>query len=190
VKRRRRKRQKALASAWGEIGARLDATWGVHLLKDGSLFMTGYRTGNKGTCGHDATGWKLYARSATRCADRGDGFLAILRIYYGPVAVVTGGGNGSSAGSTFQTINFSAPKSTHANATTTDPGTTTADTSIATTTAPDTGVVTAEAGPTGGVGTVISNVDVPSPAVAPGPASGPEPASDYVPIGGLAFTAG
>src|SRR4051812_33836339 len=44
----------------------LSATWGVRLLKNGSLFMTGYRTGNKGACGHDATGWKLFARSATR----------------------------------------------------------------------------------------------------------------------------
>ena len=46
----------------------VDATWGVRLVKNGTLFMTGYRTGNKGACGHDATGWKLYARSATRCA--------------------------------------------------------------------------------------------------------------------------
>ncbi len=71
----------------------LAATWGVRLVKKGSLFMTGYRSGNKGACGHDATGWKLFARSATRCANRGDSFLSILRIYYGPVSVVskTGG---------------------------------------------------------------------------------------------------
>jgi hypothetical protein len=73
----------------------VDATWGVRLLKHGSLFMTGYRTGNKGACGHDATGWKLYARSATRCAGRGMGYLQILRIYYGPgLTIVNGGGAG------------------------------------------------------------------------------------------------
>lgn len=65
----------------------LAATWGVRLIKNGSLFMTGYRTGSKGACGYDATGWKLYARSATRCAYRGDGYQQILRIYYGPVSV-------------------------------------------------------------------------------------------------------
>jgi hypothetical protein len=73
----------------------LNATWGVRLVKNGSLFMTGYRTGNKGACGYDATGWKLYARSATRCAYRGDGYQQILRIYYGPVSV---SGSGSSSG--------------------------------------------------------------------------------------------
>ncbi len=77
----------------------LDATWNVRLLKHGSLFMTGYRTGNKGNCGHDATGWKLFARSAVRCAARGDNFLTILRIYYGPVALVSGSSNLAADGS-------------------------------------------------------------------------------------------
>ncbi len=71
--------------------AAVTATWSVRLLKHGSLFMTGYRTGNKGRCGHDRTGWKLYARSAIRCAQSGKSFIDILRIYYGPVAVVNGG---------------------------------------------------------------------------------------------------
>jgi hypothetical protein len=62
----------------------VDVTWGVRLEKNGRLFMTGYRRGNKGACGSDATGWKLFARSATRCADNGKGYLEILRIYYGP----------------------------------------------------------------------------------------------------------
>lgn len=70
--------------------AAVEQTWGIRLLKNGNLFMTGYRTGNKGACGHDKTGWKLYARSAIRCASRGMGYLDILRIYYGPVAVVGG----------------------------------------------------------------------------------------------------
>jgi hypothetical protein len=72
----------------------LAATWGTRLDKSGSLFMTGYRTGVPGACGSDATGWKLYARSATRCAYRGDGFAQILQIYYGPVAVVNGVSSG------------------------------------------------------------------------------------------------
>jgi len=59
-------------------------TWNVRLIKNGSLFMTGYRRGNPTSCGHDANGWKLYARSAVRCANRGMDFLQILRTYYGP----------------------------------------------------------------------------------------------------------
>jgi len=73
----------------------VNATWNVRLLKHGSLFMTGYRTGSKGACGRDRTGWKLYARSAVRCAQSGKSFIDILRIYYGPVAVVDGKSNGN-----------------------------------------------------------------------------------------------
>jgi hypothetical protein len=62
----------------------VDATWDVSLIKNGKLFMTGYRRGYKGRCGRDANGWKLYARTATRCAYGGKDFLQILRIYYGP----------------------------------------------------------------------------------------------------------
>jgi hypothetical protein len=62
----------------------LDKTWDVSLLREGRLFMTGYRRGVKGRCGHDANGWKLYARTAVRCAFRGKDYLQILRIYYGP----------------------------------------------------------------------------------------------------------
>ena len=129
----------------------LNATWGVRLAKSGSLFMTGYRTGEPRACGSDATGWKLYARSATRCAYRGDGFVEILHIYYGPVSVFSGSGNGSStADSAAETIQFTVP--------------TTQDTS-ATTLAP----VTADAGATGGVSnnSVPVDEDVPAPAAAP-----------------------
>ena len=62
----------------------VDATWGVTLSKGGKFFMTGYRRGYKGRCGRDANGWKLFARTATRCADGGKDYLQILRIYYGP----------------------------------------------------------------------------------------------------------
>lgn len=64
--------------------AAVNATWGVSLIKNSKLFMTGYRRGYKGRCGHDANGWKLFARTATRCAFSGKDFLQILRIYYGP----------------------------------------------------------------------------------------------------------
>jgi hypothetical protein len=89
----------------------VSATWSVRLLKHGSLFMTGYRTGNKGRCGHDRTGWKLYARSAIRCAQSGKSFIDILRIYYGPVAVVNGGGGKPTRG---QTTDSTATSSTAA----------------------------------------------------------------------------
>lgn len=59
-------------------------TWNVTLYKHGQLFMTGYRRGHKCNCGHDSTGWKLFARSATRCAYNGHDYIDILRIYYGP----------------------------------------------------------------------------------------------------------
>ena len=64
--------------------AAVAATWGISLLKRGDLFMTGYRRGNRHRCGRDATGWKLFALSAVRCANSGRDFLDILRIYYGP----------------------------------------------------------------------------------------------------------
>jgi len=59
-------------------------TWSVRLLKNGKLFMTGYRRGAKNKCGRDSTGWKLFARSATRCAYKGYDFRRILRTYYSP----------------------------------------------------------------------------------------------------------
>ena len=62
----------------------VDATWNVSLIRNGKLFMTGYRRGHNGRCGRDANGWKLYARTGARCAHRGNDYLQILRIYYGP----------------------------------------------------------------------------------------------------------
>jgi len=123
----------------------LNATWGVRLAKSGSLFMTGYRTGVPRACGSDATGWKLYARSATRCAYRGDGFVQILHIYYGPVSVLNASGASMATSDTAaETIPFTTP--------------TTEDTT-ATTAAP----VTADAGATGGVGdTTVTPAPVPA----------------------------
>lgn len=71
----------------------VDLTWNVSLRKGGNFFMTGYRRGNKHNCGTDATGWKLFARSATRCAEqRGYGWRQILREYYGPGLSFSGDG--------------------------------------------------------------------------------------------------
>jgi hypothetical protein len=138
--------------------AAIAATWNVRLVKNGSLFMTGYRTGSKGRCGHDTTGWKLYARSAVRCArKRGMGYLQILRMYYGPVAVINGGGNSGAAAETFNSQTSDAPS------------TSTAETQPAT--PPQVPAITSTGGTTGGV---ALDVDAPT--------------SDSVPIGELAFT--
>lgn len=82
--------------------AALDATWNVSLRKDGRFFMTGYRRGFKVRCGRDATGYKLFARSATQCARKGDGWQQLLRTYYGPGLEFVGSprGSGSSPGTT------------------------------------------------------------------------------------------
>lgn len=69
----------------------VDATWEVTLIKRDRFFMTGYRRGYKGRCGRDANGWKLFARTGTRCAYSGKNFLEILRIYYGPDLVIRHG---------------------------------------------------------------------------------------------------
>ena len=75
----------------------VNETWTVRLIKNGQLFMTGYRTGGPTACGRDATGWKLFARSAVHCAERGMSYLQILRTYYGPgLNVVSTGSDQSS----------------------------------------------------------------------------------------------
>jgi hypothetical protein len=72
----------------------VDKTWGVTLIKSERFFMTGYRRGYKGRCGKDANGWKLFARTGTRCAYSGKDFLQILRIYYGPDLQIRHGSKG------------------------------------------------------------------------------------------------
>lgn len=63
----------------------IDVTWNYHVRKDGRQFLTSYRTGKKGPCGNDATGWKIFARSAVRCAEElGYNWMQILHTYYGP----------------------------------------------------------------------------------------------------------
>jgi hypothetical protein len=72
----------------------IDMTWGVTLRKQGRFLMTGYRRGGKARCGRDATGYKLFAKSATRCAEKGWSWQQILRTYYGPGVELVGGGGG------------------------------------------------------------------------------------------------
>lgn len=86
----------------------LDATWNVSLRKDGRFFMTGYRRGDKVRCGRDATGYKLFARSAIQCAYNGHGWQQILRTYYGPGLDFVG--SGGTSGSSTQAPDSSEPQ--------------------------------------------------------------------------------
>src|SRR3954447_7785043 len=54
-------------------------TWSVH--RDGKLPMTGYRRGSDVPCASDA-GYRLYIRSARKCAARGWSAQQILERYY------------------------------------------------------------------------------------------------------------
>jgi hypothetical protein len=76
----------------------VDATWAVTIQKDGRFIMTGYRRGEKVRCGRDATGYKLFAMSATNCARKGYSWRQILRVYYGSGANLVGDGNNLAAG--------------------------------------------------------------------------------------------
>jgi hypothetical protein len=71
------------------------ATWDTTLRKDSRFFMTGYRRGDKVRCGRDATGYKLFARSAIQCAYNGKNWREILRIYYGPRLTMVENGRAS-----------------------------------------------------------------------------------------------
>jgi len=62
--------------------AAVSRTWRWRITLHGSLMMTGYRSGYDRPCGADATGYKLYARSAFRCASQGWSAARILRRYY------------------------------------------------------------------------------------------------------------
>ncbi len=86
----------------------LDATWNVSLRKSGRFFMTGYRRGDKVNCGRDATGYKLFARSAIQCAYNGHGWQQILRTYYGPGLDFVG--SSGTSGSSTQAPDSSEPQ--------------------------------------------------------------------------------
>ena len=74
----------ALARVTSDHYDAVAATWGFSIRKNDRFIMTGYRRGDNVGCGRDATGFKLFARSATNCARKGYGWREILRIYYGP----------------------------------------------------------------------------------------------------------
>lgn len=59
-------------------------TWGLTLRKNDRFFLTGYRSGADVGCADDADGWKLYARSAVRCANQGMDRQRIQELYYRP----------------------------------------------------------------------------------------------------------
>lgn len=72
------------------------ATWGLTLRKNGRFFLTGYRAGEESECGADANGWKIYAKSAVDCADKGMDRQQIQELYLEPKLkfVWTDGGPG------------------------------------------------------------------------------------------------
>ena len=62
-----------------------DETWDYSIRKGDRFFLTGYRVGEKGPCASNATGWKLFARTAIKCANElGYNWQQILRAYYDP----------------------------------------------------------------------------------------------------------
>ncbi len=62
----------------------VEATWDLTLRKNGRFFLTGYRAGVEPECGADANGWKIYAKSAVDCAERGMDRQAIQELYLMP----------------------------------------------------------------------------------------------------------
>lgn len=56
-------------------------TWTWRLFRDGKLIMTGYRRGDDVPCASDG-GYRLYVRSARKCAAKGWSAGRILRTYY------------------------------------------------------------------------------------------------------------
>jgi peptidoglycan hydrolase-like amidase len=56
-------------------------TWSWHLFRNDKFPMTGYRLGQKVECAANA-GYRLYVRSAKRCAHQGWDAERILQVYY------------------------------------------------------------------------------------------------------------
>jgi hypothetical protein len=70
--------------------AAVDATWGVTVRRNTSLFVTHYQAGANVACGANADGGHLYQVSATHCAQEGMTYDLILTTYYGPGVDVEG----------------------------------------------------------------------------------------------------
>jgi hypothetical protein len=66
------------------LTAAVDATWGISVRKETSLFATHYDGGGNVACGANADGWHLYQVSAMHCAQGGMTAEVILDTYYGP----------------------------------------------------------------------------------------------------------
>jgi peptidoglycan hydrolase-like amidase len=72
---------KAVESIPLRVKKAVNSTWDWRLLRDGKFFMTGYRTGQNVACASDA-GYRLYAKSAAKCARKGWSASRILSKYY------------------------------------------------------------------------------------------------------------
>jgi hypothetical protein len=62
----------------------VDYTWPISLTKNGSFFLTGYRSGSLVNCGTDADGYHLFQNSLRRCAGTGMSMQMILHTYLDP----------------------------------------------------------------------------------------------------------
>jgi hypothetical protein len=71
----------------GEVAV-VESTWYESITKSGTLFLTGYRSGDSVACGADADGWHMFQASARNCAAAGMTAEQILQIYYGPGVTV------------------------------------------------------------------------------------------------------
>ena len=72
------------------LATAVDATWGISVRKETSLFATHYQGGANVACGANADGWHLYQVSAMHCAQDGMTAEAILDTYYGPGLEIVG----------------------------------------------------------------------------------------------------
>ena len=72
---------KAAAMIPDRVKRAVNSTWDMRLLRDGKFIMTGYRTGQNVPCASDA-GYRLYAKSAAKCARKGWSAVRILEKYY------------------------------------------------------------------------------------------------------------
>jgi hypothetical protein len=73
----------------------VDATWPISVRKSGNFFLTTYRAGQDVSCGADAIGTRLFAKSVIDCANRGMSRAEIQHIYYSPNLTIHGGGGGA-----------------------------------------------------------------------------------------------
>ena len=72
---------KSMTSIPRRVKKAVSSTWGWTVVRSGKFIMTGYRVGTKKRCAADA-GYRLYAKSAKRCAAKGWSPQRILEVYY------------------------------------------------------------------------------------------------------------